>query len=154
MKFYIRYKNKTRCLVVLYNRLIQNLKLFSYVPSQTRKRKISSVHHTVPQPEGCRDHLRPAERWPSHSNRLCNDVTSCKLHLKLPGLTHSSLCFIYRATTDPHGQQLPERESLRMQAHGAQLWFLSHHTFMRTSQAARDGGALRRVALQAAPLIL
>lgn len=55
--------------------------------------------------------LRPAERWHSHSNRLCSDVTSCKLHLKLPGLTHSSLCFIYRATTDPHGQQLPERES-------------------------------------------
>lgn len=110
MKFYIRYKNKTRCLVAPYNRLIQILKLSSYVPSQTRKRKISA-HHTVPQPEGCRDHLRPAERWHSHSNRLCSDVTSCKLHLKLPGLTHSSLCFIYRATTDPHGQQLPERES-------------------------------------------
>lgn len=85
--------------------------LSSYVPSQTWKRKISSAHQTMPQPEGCWDHLRPAERWHSHSNCLCSDVTSCKLHLKLPRLTHSSLCFIHRATTDPHGQQLPERES-------------------------------------------
>lgn len=36
-----------------------------------------------------------------HDNSHCTEVTSCKLHLELPVLTHSSLCFIHRAIIDP-----------------------------------------------------
>lgn len=36
-----------------------------------------------------------------HDNSHCTEVTSCKLHLELPVLTHSSLCFIHGAIIDP-----------------------------------------------------
>lgn len=58
-------------------------------------------------------HLRPVEWRLIHSNSRCSEVTSCQFHLELPGLTHSRLCFIHGATTDPPVQQLSDRESFR-----------------------------------------